>query len=988
MTFTSGTLTGTGTLSLSGTGTVLTLGGGLTISAPLAFTSTGGLNYTAGSASTIASSIDLGSTTHSFNIQDGVGAVDLTASSAITGVGGSLIKTGAGVMLFSGTTSNTYTGSTTVSAGTLQLNKTSATAIRGDVTINVSEGSGTNAIQNLFEIIASGNSTFAGSLNGGKNAGGDNPTNNNRIVKSGTGNLTLSGSGNLISRVFVANGQLILQNGLALGTSLGQGANTGASIYVRSFTGGNGSLVLDTGITLLKDLLLNGPGYNSQGALYSTTGTNTVTGTITIGWNSSNDENQSDAAIKVDPTSTLYFTNASLNGSKNLSKIGFGTLIYSGTTFSNAMSGTTTVNEGSLYIQANNALSGSYVVQNGATFNNFATYSSSTNGSLTNSGSVINQGSITFRNLSMLAGTISNLGTGILENFGSLYPCNVIVYDGVLKNEGTIFPGKNVFIYGGTVENKAGGVLKPNTGVFLMTGGSLYNDQISELGSSTQNFTFTGGYILSPGEINANVYTQTNPAILQLDIASKLEYGKILANNANVGGKLIVNALTAFNGQVGDVIPIIQSPSGRIGTFSYVDYLAFANDLIPILLYTSKGVDLTFAATLTPSIAGSFGQIGLISVNQGLHRLLQKSSNLHDEIYAIGKKRSRLEKEKSFSGHFSSDSKSIVASSDPAMKFMSASNGALIREKQQQLAEKASEEKRSGLSVYIGPVASTGYLNDQWSNKEELRGQLGIDYTSMGVFGGADYYHETLGGGFAFNYESISGDAHLKAGKLMLNQVHAAGYAVITNENMKELSLNIELGGGFNSAHMSRVAGTKQAPVLALSEVKGTELDFIIGTEYIFSKSRFALLPKNFQIVPTLNFQYIHAWVPSFKEFDAGIFNLKVDSQVIRSARTLLGFRTSYLVEFAKEIKLRTELDVEWQREYINPYQKLNFETIGLTTIKTASSPVFGVGYNTWNVGVDLLFKMRRLQVEGYYNLQCNQVQLNQTFYLGVGLAY
>ena len=321
------------------------------------------------------------------------------------------------------------------------------------------------------------------------------------------------------------------------------------------------------------------------------------------------------------------------------------------------------------------------------------------------------------QSLVLYQSTISNLGTGILENFGSLYPCNVIVYDGVLKNEGTIFPGKNVFIYGGTVENKAGAVLKPNTGVFLMTGGSLYNDQISELGSSTQNFTFTGGYILSPGEINANVYTQINPAILQLDIASKLEYGKILANNANVGGKLIVNALTGFNGQVGDVIPIIQSPSGRIGTFSYVDYLAFANDLIPILLYTSKGVDLTFAATLTPSIAGSFGQIGLISVNQGLHRLLQKSSNLHDEIYAIGKKRSRLEKEKSFSGHFSSDSKSIVASSDPVMKFISASNGALIREKQHQLAEKTSEEKRSGLSVYIGPVASTGYLNDQWSNK-------------------------------------------------------------------------------------------------------------------------------------------------------------------------------------------------------------------------------------------------------------------------------
>ncbi|TNB46468.1 autotransporter domain-containing protein [Martelella lutilitoris] len=107
-----------------------------------------------------------------FNIDDGVST---TVSSAIVdGTKTLLIKAGKGTLTLSG--ANTYTGGTRVMAGRLIGN---ASSIRGDI-----------ANQGVVEFAQGTDGTFAGAINGYNGVNG-------QMVKSGTGNLRLTGASTL-----------------------------------------------------------------------------------------------------------------------------------------------------------------------------------------------------------------------------------------------------------------------------------------------------------------------------------------------------------------------------------------------------------------------------------------------------------------------------------------------------------------------------------------------------------------------------------------------------------------------------------------------------------------------------------------------------------------------------------------------------------------------------------------------------------------------
>ena len=105
---------GLGDITLNG-GAIDTAGGTLFIEGTVSVTDTSEF-------SEISGTVDLGSSTRTFDVGDGPGLDDLQIVGRIQGAGG-LIKTGNGRLLFGGDSANTYSGRTTVRLGVLALDK-------------------------------------------------------------------------------------------------------------------------------------------------------------------------------------------------------------------------------------------------------------------------------------------------------------------------------------------------------------------------------------------------------------------------------------------------------------------------------------------------------------------------------------------------------------------------------------------------------------------------------------------------------------------------------------------------------------------------------------------------------------------------------------------------------------------------------------------------------------------------------------------------
>ncbi|KNK77794.1 AIDA autotransporter [Salmonella enterica subsp. enterica serovar Anatum] len=171
------TLSGTGSLVKTGTGE-LTLSGDNTYS--------GGTTITGGTLTADhADSLGSGDIDNSGVLQVGEGELENTLSGS-----GSLVKTGTGELTLSG--DNTYSGGTTISGGTL-------TADHAD-----SLGTGTIANSGVLQV---GEGELKNTLSG-----------SGLLVKTGTGELTLSGDNSYSGATTITDGTLIAANVNALGS--------------------------------------------------------------------------------------------------------------------------------------------------------------------------------------------------------------------------------------------------------------------------------------------------------------------------------------------------------------------------------------------------------------------------------------------------------------------------------------------------------------------------------------------------------------------------------------------------------------------------------------------------------------------------------------------------------------------------------------------------------------------------------------------------
>jgi len=403
----------------------------------------------------------------------------------------------AGIEIGNGTTATvalTLSG-TNLSIGASGITKfanSGTAAISSNVTLGAAQ-SWTNNSSTLLTV--SGNVTNAGYL---LTIGGSGNTTLSTGVVSGTGGITKSGNGTLSmtgsnsygGATTVSSGILNIQNGSALGTTVG-----GTSVAVGA------TLQLEGGISVGNETLsILGFGATGQnGALVNVSGTNSYGGQLTMANNVAGNAISSDSGT-LNLTNTGTIANSSsrslfLTGSGNgslagvltagaISKNGTGTWMLTGASTYN---GSTTVNSGILNIQNGSALGTTVLgtslalgttlqLEGGISVGNetlsiFGLGAAGQNGALVNvSGTNSYGGQLTLLN--------NAAGNAISSDSGTLN----------LTNTGTIINGnsRTLFLNGSGNGSLAGvlalgAITKNGTGTWTLTGANTYT------GSTTIN---------------------------------------------------------------------------------------------------------------------------------------------------------------------------------------------------------------------------------------------------------------------------------------------------------------------------------------------------------------------------------------------------------------------------------------------------------------------------------------------------------------------
>ncbi|AIK99487.1 AIDA autotransporter [Salmonella enterica subsp. enterica serovar Enteritidis str. EC20121175] len=369
------TLSGSGSLVKTGTGE-LTLSGDNTYS--------GGTTITGGTLTADhADSLGSGDIDNSGVLKVGEGDLENTLSGS-----GSLVKTGTGELTLSG--GNDYSGGTTIIGGTL-------TADHADLL-------GTGAVANSG-VLQVGEGELENTLSG-----------SGSLVKTGTGELTLSGDNSYSGGTTIIGGTLTADHADLLGT--GAVANSGVLQVgegeLENTLSGSGSLVK----TGTGELTLSG-GNDYSG------GTTIIGGTLTA------DHADSLGTGAVANSGVLQVGEGelenTLSGSGSLVKTGTGELTLSG---DNSYSGGTTIIGGTLTADHADSLGTGAVANSGVlqvgegelenTLSGSGSLVKTGTGELTLSGDNSYSGDTTIADGTLIAANVNALGSGNIDNSGTL----------------------------------------------------------------------------------------------------------------------------------------------------------------------------------------------------------------------------------------------------------------------------------------------------------------------------------------------------------------------------------------------------------------------------------------------------------------------------------------------------------------------------------------------------------------------------------------
>lgn len=414
-TYTGGTVIAEGTLKL-GAGTLLPTGKALTVGTTFASgaifdMSTAGVNQTIGDLSGSSfGSISLGNSQLIFGTNNSTSFSGTISS----GASGSIQKVGFGTVSLLG--SSSYTGGTVLTAGGLAINQNSSlgaaagvVSVKGNATLQFLNGSITLA--NPIAIDPSQtltlNTNFSTTISGNISEVGASGS----VIKSGNGNLSLTGTNSYTGGTTIQTGTLSLVNSGILASTGPVNVQTGAIFDI------SGSAVTDQVI----------------GAL-------TGGGSVNLG------SNVSQVLTFGSGASSTYSFSGSISGSGSIEKTGSGVAIFTGT---NSYLGTTTITQGTLSLQGTDPTlpsSATVDVKTGATFDISGSLSpTQTIGQLQgDAGSFVTLGSkqlIFGSNVAptTFSGTIQGTGSILKEGTGTVTLAGTNSYTGgTIIQEGTL----------------------------------------------------------------------------------------------------------------------------------------------------------------------------------------------------------------------------------------------------------------------------------------------------------------------------------------------------------------------------------------------------------------------------------------------------------------------------------------------------------------------------------------------------------------------
>jgi fibronectin-binding autotransporter adhesin len=595
--------------------------------------------------------------------------------------------------------------------------------------------------------------------------------------------------------------------------------------------------------------------------------------------------------------------------------------------------------------------------------------------------------------------TISNSGPITIDNIGdgaSFGPsgtggnltisgsgATTITNSGLCVSFGPSGKGGDFYLSTGSITNSNGATLHAGPkGTFYISGGSITNDVTSTVGSSCENIVFTGGFLNTSGNVLAFDYTQTAPAILQLNITSPTVYGNVRAcGTASLGGTLIINALpgSITASQAGQTFDFITACKGISGAFSSINLLNFPVGIIPELFCNSNSIGIALSPTITSTSLGSIPQIPSTSVTATNFRVERELHLMHQRMMKRCKKNEKcevVEVNGSVHDHLfaSANSVELVDHRQPLLVFTDP-----IQREQHILEERIMQEEVNPSRFYFGPIDNFGDF------EERGKAQAGFGYNSIGLFTGVDHAFEEIGIGISADYTTTSAKVDHHQGKFYLDQLHGDAYLTYVPHKISELAIEAIGGYAYEWLTTRRKTGSILNSTTAKGHTHGMEFDALLGAEYIFSKKQFHVMPRDVLVTPLFNMQYIWAGFDKYNESNASIFNLKVHDQHMESLRSTLGTRFEYLVK-GENVTFKPEVDIAWQREFLDHDRCVNFSTICLPKQQNISERVDGAGRNTLLFGVDFFITVYKVfEIEMSYDLQWNSLYVNNSFYLGIG---
>jgi autotransporter-associated beta strand protein len=544
------TFQSSGAQTLSG-GTAINLGAGGLVGSQFAYGSTARGTVTIGSAVALqASQSWINNGTNAMTVS---GAVSGTANLALqnTSSGGFTISTGGINNTGTITNSGSGSGTTTISGvigtnvtGVVQNSATSGLTLSGTntFTTGVLVQAGTVTASNAAGFGTGTVNLDSGSSNSGISLGavGGNVT-NAVLVKSGSGTKTITNS-STSGRSFT--GQLTLDSGAAVTISGGNlGGYTGKIVETNGTSGlvtltggantfyfGNTASTFGGGVTLSAGtislgsgsggtgsffgqgtLTINGGSFNQVGSAATVNGLTgivlnadlnhantalTFSNNINLGaTGSATSRIINDTAVSSAPLTLSGVISDGTNGTTTgITKTGTGTLVLSGT---NTYTGTTTIQAGTLQVNANAPSGSAGSLGNSTTSVLLGNTTGSSNATLQDGGA----GTLTIaRDIVVQAGNtgVATISSSVQGNTSSTYSGNIFLGSGGTGHNLTLAPTDfHTTSFSGIIQDPAG--LSGPAGVLTIAAGS----SSSTVRLSGTN-TYTGGTVLSSGTLRIN----------------------------------------------------------------------------------------------------------------------------------------------------------------------------------------------------------------------------------------------------------------------------------------------------------------------------------------------------------------------------------------------------------------------------------------------------------------------------------------------------